>query len=82
MKTTPLPADFNVITSAEIATAVALVRTCKTGEHAIVFGVEIECVRRGWFQIVGQLKHELRSDGVVGLIARMPSLRRAVAVAP
>lgn len=41
-----------------------------------MFGVEIVCVRRGWFQIVGGVKHELRSAGIVRLVAGMPSIRQ------
>jgi len=75
-RSTGLPEKFDMITSTEITAAVALVRECTKGERVVVFGVECECTRRGWFQIVGGVKHELRSSNLVKLIANMPSLRR------
>ncbi len=80
MLSTGLPENFNVFTPAELDHAVAVVRSCPKGERVLVFGVECVCVRRGWFQIVGGVKHEVRSVGIVRLIANMPSLRQAALI--
>jgi hypothetical protein len=80
-RSTALPANFYAVTGAELDAAVAVVRECRAGETVLVFGVECVCVRRGWFQRVGALKHELRSANMVRLLAAMPSVRQEALIA-